>query len=63
MAGVSAIVIRESLEELGTRLRTIEQPVLKERLQVLYWLKQSQVPSISQIAVQLADIEAHCKSG
>ena len=53
MADVSAIVIRESLEELGTRLRTIEQPVLKERLQVLYWLKQSQVPSISQIAVAI----------
>ena len=50
MADVSAIVIRESLEELGTRLRTIEQPVLKERLQVLYWLKQDTAPSISAIA-------------
>jgi hypothetical protein len=43
MAGVSAIpveivsriAIRESLEELGERLRQVEQPILKERLQVL----------------------------
>ena len=51
MAGVSAIAIKESLEELGGRLRQVEQPILKERLQVLYWLKQAQAPSISQIAV------------
>lgn len=53
MAGVSAIVIKESLEELGNRLRAVEQPILKERLQVLYWLKQAQAPSISQIAVAI----------
>ncbi|MBM0741645.1 helix-turn-helix domain-containing protein [Phormidium sp. CLA17] len=53
MAGVSAIVIKESLEELGTRLRTVEQPIVKERLQVLYWLKRAQAPSISQIAVAI----------
>jgi len=53
MAGVSAIAIRESLEELGERLRQVEQPILKERLQVLYWLKQAQAPSISQIAVAI----------
>lgn len=53
MAGVSAIAIKESLEELGTRLRQTEQPILKERLQVLYWLKQSQAPSVSQIAVAI----------
>ncbi|MEX0272737.1 helix-turn-helix domain-containing protein [Leptolyngbyaceae cyanobacterium UHCC 1019] len=53
MAGVSAIAIKESLDELGERLRAIEQPILKERLQVLYWLKQAQAPSISQIAVAI----------
>jgi transposase len=53
MAGVSAIAIRESLEELGERLRQVEQPLLKERLQVLYWLKQAHAPSISQIAVAI----------
>ena len=51
MAGVSAIAIKKSLKELGERLRQVEQPILKERLQVLYWLKQAQAPSISQIAV------------
>ncbi len=53
MAGVSAIAIRESLEELGERLRVVEQPILKERLQVLYWLKQAYAPSISQIAIAI----------
>lgn len=53
MAGVSAIAIRESLDELSVRLRHAEQPILKERLQVLYWLKQAQAPSISQIAVAI----------
>jgi len=36
MAGVSTIAIKESLDELGERLRQTEQPMLKERLQVLY---------------------------
>jgi transposase len=53
MAGVSAIAIKESLDELGERLRQTEQPILKERLQVLYWLKQAQAPSISQIATAI----------
>ncbi|MBM0740764.1 helix-turn-helix domain-containing protein (plasmid) [Phormidium sp. CLA17] len=53
MAGVSAIAIKESLEELGTRLRAVEQPILKERLQVLYWLKQAHAPSVSQIAIAI----------
>jgi L-alanine-DL-glutamate epimerase-like enolase superfamily enzyme len=53
MAGVSAIAIKESLEELGERLREVEQPIHKERLQVLYWLKQAQAPSVSQIAVAI----------
>ena len=29
MAGVSAIVIKESLDELGERLRQVEQPITK----------------------------------
>ncbi|KAM3114677.1 helix-turn-helix domain-containing protein [Phormidesmis sp. 146-33] len=53
MAGVSAIAIKESLDELGERLRQTDQPILKERLQVLYWLKQAQAPSICQIAVAI----------
>jgi hypothetical protein len=61
MAGVSAIpvgivsriAIRESLDELGKRLRQVEQPILQKRLQVLYWLKQPQAASISQIAVAI----------
>jgi hypothetical protein len=32
MAGVSAIAVKESLEELGERLRETEQPILKERI-------------------------------
>ncbi len=51
MTGVSAIALRESLDEWGERLRQVEQPIFKERLQVLYWLKQAQAPSVSQIAV------------
>jgi transposase len=53
MAGVSAIAIKESLDELSEHLRQTEQPMLKERLQVLYWLKQAQAPSVSQIAVAI----------
>ena len=58
MAGVSAIAIKESLDELGDRLQQVEQPILKEQLQVLYRLKQAQPPIISQIAVCF-DIHLH----
>jgi hypothetical protein len=45
MAGVTAIIVKESLEEITERLRQASQPRIKERLQVLYWLKQEKAPS------------------
>jgi transposase len=50
MAGVTSIIVKESLEEIAERLRQTSQPIVKERLQVLYWLKQEKAPSISKIA-------------
>ena len=50
MVGVTSIEVKESLEELAERLRQVETPTAKERLQVLYWLKQDNTPSISAIA-------------
>ena len=42
--------MQESLEDLAEQLRQVETPTAKERLQVLYWLKQDKAPSISAIA-------------
>jgi transposase len=50
MAGVTSIVVKESLEEIAQRLSQASKPIIKERLQVLYWLKQEKAPSISNIA-------------
>ena len=50
MAGVTSIQVQESLEDLTERLRQEQAPRMKERLQVLYWLKQEHAPSISAIA-------------
>lgn len=50
MAGVTSIEVKESLDDLAERLRQSEQATIKERLQVLYWLKQEMAPSISAIA-------------
>jgi transposase len=50
MAGVTSIIITESLDEIAERLSQTSQPIVKERLQVLYWLKQEKAPSISKIA-------------
>jgi transposase len=51
MAGVTATIVKESLEEIAARLRQTSQPqIVKERLQMLYWLKQEKAPSISNIA-------------
>jgi hypothetical protein len=50
MAGVTSITIAESLDEITARLHQTSQPIVKERLQVLYWLKQEKAPSISKIA-------------
>lgn len=50
MAGVTSIQVQESLDTLAERLRQAETATAKERLQVLYWLKQDNAPSISTIA-------------
>ena len=50
MAGVTSIDVKESLDDLAEKLRHVETPTNKERLQVLYWLKQDNAPSISAIA-------------
>ena len=50
MAGVTSIDVKESLDDLVEQLRQADRPTAKERLQVLYWLKQEQAPSISTIA-------------
>lgn len=53
MVGVTSIEIKESLEELAEQLRQAKTASAKERLQVLYWLKQEKAPSISAIALAL----------
>lgn len=50
MAGVTRVEIRESVEELATRLQAQPNPKLKERLQVLYLLKLPNAMSISALA-------------
>ena len=50
MAGVTATIVKESLEEIVARLRQNSQPIVQERLQMLYWLKQEKAHSISNIA-------------
>jgi transposase len=50
MVGVTSIDVKESLHDLIEQLRQAETATVKERLQVLYWLKQDNAPSISAIA-------------
>lgn len=50
MVGVTSIQIQESLDDLTEQLRQIKTPKTKERLQVLYWLKQENPPSVITIA-------------
>lgn len=50
MVGITSIQVQERLDTLAERLRQAETPTAKERLQVLYWLKQDNAPSISTIA-------------
>ncbi len=50
MAGVTSIEVKESLDDLADQLRHAATPTAKERLQVLYWLKQDNAPSICAIA-------------
>ncbi len=42
MAGVTSVEVQESLDELVQQLQQVETLRDKERLQVLYWLKQEQ---------------------
>ncbi|XHX78476.1 MAG: transposase [Stenomitos frigidus ULC029] len=50
MVGLTSVAVRESLDDLAEQLRQAETSTAKERLQVLYWLKQQNAPSISAIA-------------
>ena len=50
MAGVTSVEVKESLDELVRQLQQVETLRDKERLQVLYWLKQEQSPCIGAIA-------------
>jgi transposase len=50
MVGLTSVEVKESLEELAAQLRQAKTLKDKERLQVLYWLKQDKPPSISAIA-------------
>lgn len=50
MVGVTSVEVKESLEVLATRVQQAKTPKEKERLQVLYWLKQDNPPSILTLA-------------
>lgn len=50
MVGMTSVEVKESLEDIALQLRQAKTPQEKERLQVLYWLKQEKPPSISAIA-------------
>lgn len=50
MVGVTSIAVHESRDELTEQLKQAKTLTDKERLQVLYWLKQENAPSISTIA-------------
>ncbi|HEY9768527.1 MAG TPA: hypothetical protein V6C71_08455 [Coleofasciculaceae cyanobacterium] len=54
MVGVTSIEIKESLDDLAEQLHQAKTQSCKERLQVLYWLKQENAPSISTIAKAIA---------
>jgi transposase len=53
MAGVIKLEIKESLEELLAALKQSENPEMKERVQVLYWLKTKQAESTGAIGTLL----------
>ena len=50
MAGIIKIEITESAQELKRQLNFSENSEVKERLQVLYWLKTKQVETTGAIA-------------
>ena len=53
MVGVTSVEVRESLEDLAQQLRQAKTPTVKERLQLLYWLKQGNAFIISAIALAI----------
>ncbi len=53
MVGVTSIEVKESLAHLAEQLRQAKTQSSKERLQVLYWLKQENAPSIVALAKAL----------
>lgn len=71
MGGITSVEVRESLEELAVHLKQAKTLKEKERLQVLYWLKQENPPSILMLASlhgtcsikRLGNIATRCKLG
>jgi len=63
MAGVTSIEVKESLDDLVEQLRQAETPTAKERLQVLYWLKQEHAPASAQSLKRWGNIATRCKPG
>lgn len=50
MAGITSVKVKESLEELAAQLQEVKTLKARERLQVLYWLKQDNPPNILTLA-------------
>ncbi|CAO5052740.1 Helix-turn-helix domain-containing protein [Microcystis aeruginosa] len=53
MVGVTSTVVKESAEELTQRLKEATTAREKDKLQVLYWLKQEKAPTLKVIAESL----------
>jgi transposase len=53
MVGVTSTVVKESVEELTQRIKEATTIREKDKLQVLYWLKQEKAPTIKDIAKSL----------
>jgi transposase len=53
MAGVTSTVVKESAEELTQRIKEATTAREKDKLQVLYWLKQEKALAIKVIAKSL----------
>jgi len=51
MSGVLKIEITESENELRELAKKEQGPIVKERIQTLYWLKTNQVESVNHLAV------------
>jgi hypothetical protein len=63
MVGVTSIEVKESREELQEKLRQTKNLKDKERLQVLYWLKQNKPLTIVKLPYPWANIVILCKPG